>query len=219
MMHYVYIIRCEDGSLYTGYTTDVERRFEAHKKGRGARYTRSRKPVEVVYTACFDNKNDALKEEYRIKHMPRQAKINMIENSKEITHNSSNEYRRNIMIKVLRCKKCKKTLLVLKDHGCPTICCGDEMVELKANITDGALEKHVPAVTVDGNKVIVNVGSVDHPMIDAHYIEFIALETDKGVQVACLNPGEAPHAEFLTADKPVTVYEYCNLHGLWKKDL
>ncbi len=121
--------------------------------------------------------------------------------------------------KFFRCAKCKKIVLSIHPHGCPLVCCGEEMQELVANTTDAAVEKHVPAVTVDGNKVIVNVGDVDHPMLDNHYIEFVALETAKGISIAYLNPGDAPHAEFLTEDKPVAVYEFCNLHGLWKKEL
>lgn len=110
-------------------------------------------------------------------------------------------------------------MIEVQGSACPTICCGEEMVLLKANTTDGATEKHVPAVTVQDQKVIVNVGSVDHPMLEEHYIQFIALETATGIQVRYLEPGQAPHAEFLTEDKPVAVYEYCNLHGLWKSEL
>ena len=95
------------------------------------------------------------------------------------------------------------------------------MKELKAGTTDAAVEKHVPAVTVEGNKVHAVVGSVEHPMLDNHYIQFIALETEKGFQVKNLAPGQQPEADFLVADgdKAVAVYEYCNLHGLWKADI
>ena len=92
--------------------------------------------------------------------------------------------------------------------------------ELTPNTTDGAYEKHVPVIEQQGDHVTVRVGSVAHPMLDEHYSVFIALETEKGVQVKWLNPGEAPAAEFtLVDDKPLTVYEYCNLHGLWKADI
>ena len=70
------------------------------------------------------------------------------------------------------------------------------------------------------SRTAFKVGSVEHPMLDAHYITFIALETEKGVQCKFLEPGEAPAADFtLIDDKAVTAYEYCNLHGLWKKDI
>jgi superoxide reductase len=121
--------------------------------------------------------------------------------------------------KVYRCNKCKKLMIEVQGSACPTMCCGEEMVLLKANTTDAAQEKHVPAVKVEGNRVIVNVGSVDHPMLAEHYIQFIALETASAVQVKYLEPGQAPHAEFLSEEAPIAVYEYCNLHGLWKAEL
>ena len=100
------------------------------------------------------------------------------------------------------------------------MCCGQPMTELVPGTTYGAAEKHVPAVTVDGNKVSVAVGSVEHPMLEEHYIEWIAVETANGVQRKALKPGEKPAAEFVLADgESVTaVYEYCNLHGLWKAE-
>ncbi len=92
--------------------------------------------------------------------------------------------------------------------------------EIVPGTTDGALEKHVPAVTVDGDTVKVQVGEVIHPMMDAHYIQFIVLETEKGYQKADLKPGEEPVATFkLAGDKAVAAYEYCNLHGLWKAEI
>ena len=121
-------------------------------------------------------------------------------------------------LKFVRCNECKKIAVVLQDSACPTKCCGEAMVELKANTTDGATEKHVPVVTREGNRITVNVGSVDHPMLEEHYIQFIALECEKGFRIAYLNPGDKPCADFY-AEEPVTaVYEYCNLHGLWKTE-
>lgn len=121
-------------------------------------------------------------------------------------------------VKVLKCKECGKMVLELKGSQCPTKCCGEPMVELVPNTTDGALEKHVPVIEQDGNKVTVRVGSVAHPMLEAHYIEFIILETTKSAYLKTLNPGEEPVAEFLLAEDEdvVAAYEYCNLHGYWK---
>jgi superoxide reductase len=92
------------------------------------------------------------------------------------------------------------------------------MVELVPNTTDGAHEKHVPVIEKDGNKVTVKVGSVAHPMLAAHYIEFIILETNKTVHLANLTPENEPCAEFVLAEgeEVVAAYEYCNLHGFWK---
>jgi len=110
---------------------------------------------------------------------------------------------------------------VIQKSGCPTMCCGEAMVELKANTTDGATEKHVPAVTVEGSKVTVKVGSVEHPMAEDHWIQFVTLESAQGTQRKILNPGDAPVAVFSLAegDKAVAAYEFCNKHGLWKAEL
>jgi len=93
--------------------------------------------------------------------------------------------------------------------------------ELVANTTDGAHEKHVPAVTIDGENVTVKVGSVEHPSLEAHYIEFILLETDQGIHTKWLKPGMKPEAGFRMVDgeKALAAYEYCNLHGLWKAEV
>lgn len=125
------------------------------------------------------------------------------------------------MSKFYICKKCKNMVEVVHESQVRMMCCGEELTELKANTVDAAVEKHVPEVTVEGNKVVAKVGSVQHPMEDKHYIMFIFLETDKGVKRVDLKPGEVPAAEFalLEGEKPLAVYEYCNLHGLWKKEL
>lgn len=116
-----------------------------------------------------------------------------------------------------RCEHCGNIAIKPFDSGVPLVCCGDEMEELVANTQDAALEKHVPVITVDGNKVHVEVGSVPHPMIDEHYITFVCLVTEKGYQIAPLKPGQEPQADFalVDGDKAVKVYEYCNIHGLW----
>ena len=90
--------------------------------------------------------------------------------------------------------------------------------ELTENTTDGAYEKHVPVIEQTGNTVTVKVGSVEHPSLPAHYIEWILLETEQGFQIHYLKPGMKPEAVFKVNDKPVAAYEYCNLHGLWKAE-
>ena len=87
--------------------------------------------------------------------------------------------------------------------------------ELIANTTDGAHEKHVPAIEVNGDEVKVLVGSVEHPSLEAHYIEFIVLVTESGMQMKWLKPGMKPEATFYTKEKVIAAFEYCNLHGLW----
>ena len=116
------------------------------------------------------------------------------------------------------CEHCGNVVEMIKDKGVPVMCCGQKMTELIPGTSDGVAEKHVPVVTVDGNRVNVIVGEVDHPMVDAHYIEWIAIETSKGVQRKMLKPQHAPEAEFMLTDGEYVeaVYAYCNLHGLWK---
>ena len=124
-------------------------------------------------------------------------------------------------MKFYRCEQCGNIVTKLNDSGVPVVCCGGPMKELVPGSSDGAFEKHVPAVKADGSKITVTVGEVEHPMMEEHYIQFIALETDKGFQIKNLKPGEKPVAEFVLADgeKAVAAYEYCNLHGLWVKEI
>ncbi|WP_144904981.1 GIY-YIG nuclease family protein [Halobellus captivus] len=77
--HYVYILRCDDGSLYTGYTTDVERRVAEHDAGEGAKYTRGRTPVELVHVESFGSQSAAMSREYEIKQFPRREKAQLID--------------------------------------------------------------------------------------------------------------------------------------------
>lgn len=122
--------------------------------------------------------------------------------------------------KFYRCKHCGKIIGMINPTNVPTICCGEPMEELLPNTVDAAKEKHVPVVKVTGNTISVKVGSVDHPMLPEHFIQWIYLQTKHGGQRKALKPGDAPAAEFTVInDEPVAVYEYCNLHGLWKADL
>lgn len=97
----------------------------------------------------------------------------------------------------------------------------DNYIELKANSIDAATEKHVPVVSIEGNKVHVEVGSTIHPMTVEHHIAFIACVTDDVVQVKYLKKTGEPKADFELAEgeKVKAVYEYCNLHGLWVKEI
>ncbi len=118
------------------------------------------------------------------------------------------------------CETCGNFVGMVKESGVPMICCGKPMKELVPGTSDGAVEKHVPVVSVDGNIVTVTVGSVNHPMVEVHYIEWIALETKKGAQRKILKPNEAPTVQFALTDddEVIAAYAYCNLHGLWKSE-
>ncbi|MDD3171305.1 MAG: desulfoferrodoxin family protein [Bacilli bacterium] len=118
------------------------------------------------------------------------------------------------------CEHCGNIIGMIYASGVPVVCCGEEMKELVPNTVDAAQEKHVPVVEVKGNTVEVKVGSVAHPMIAAHFIQWIYLETKNGGQRKALVPGEEPKAVFtLINDEPIAAYAYCNLHGLWKTEI
>ena len=121
-------------------------------------------------------------------------------------------------MKFYKCEICGKIVAMVKETPVDTVCCGQSMRELVPGTTDGATEKHVPVYTLEGNSVKVKVGSVEHPMTDAHHIEWIAIETENGNQRRELKAGDKPEATFALVpyDKVKNVYEYCNLHGLWK---
>ena len=116
------------------------------------------------------------------------------------------------------CKHCGNIVAKVKDSGVPVYCCGEPMQEIVPNSVDAATEKHVPVMTVEGNKVTVKIGSVAHPMLENHYIQWVALHTTTGNQRKELHPGDKPEVCFSLCDgeKVEAVYAYCNLHGLWK---
>jgi superoxide reductase len=120
-----------------------------------------------------------------------------------------------------KCAVCGKIVAMVKDGFGDVVCCGEPMEKLLPNTSDGAGEKHVPVAKMEGNVLSVMVGAVEHPMSAEHHIEWIALETSLGNQRKILKPTEKPEAKFalLPDEKVKAVYEYCNLHGLWKLDM
>ena len=119
------------------------------------------------------------------------------------------------------CRHCGNIVTKLTSSKVPLHCCGAPMELLEAGVTDAATEKHVPVVSVEGNLVKVAVGAVAHPMVEEHFIQWVAVETERDALVHWFHPGEAPEAVFALAEgqQVKAVYEYCNLHGLWKKEL
>ena len=118
------------------------------------------------------------------------------------------------------CRQCGNMVSMLAESGVPMVCCGKTMEELVPNTVEASGEKHIPAAEVLGEQIKVCVGSVEHPMSEEHYIQWVCIETEKGSQLKRLNPGDAPAATFtLNDDKAVAVYAYCNLHGLWKAEI
>jgi len=122
--------------------------------------------------------------------------------------------------KFFKCKNCGNMVGVIEDKRIPIVCCGLYMSELIPNTAEASKEKHLPAVTVSDSGLNVVVGSEPHPMEDAHHIGFVYVQTERGGQRKALKTGEEPKLSFsFTDDKPVAVYAYCNLHGLWKTKL
>ena len=118
------------------------------------------------------------------------------------------------------CEHCGNIVGMIHDSGVPLMCCGQKMTKLEPGTVEAAHEKHIPVVTVEGNTVKAVVGSVAHPMTEEHSITWIYLQTDRGGQRKSLTPGAEPVVTFALEDeKPIAVYAYCNLHGLWKTDI
>ena len=118
------------------------------------------------------------------------------------------------------CEHCGNIVGLIHNAGVPMMCCGQKMTELTPNTVEARVEKHLPVVTVDGDKVTVEIGSTPHPMLEEHHIVWVYLQTDRGGQRKCLEIGAEPKVTFALADeKPVAVFAYCNLHGLWKTDV
>lgn len=121
--------------------------------------------------------------------------------------------------KFYKCNHCGNVIEKIVDSNVPVKCCGENMQELVANTVDASAEKHVPVVTrIDENTLKIEVGSAAHPMLPEHHIAFIYIETENGG--TRINLSDKPEAIYHTCNgNPIAVYEYCNLHGLWKTDI
>jgi superoxide reductase len=119
--------------------------------------------------------------------------------------------------KFLICKHCGNIVAAVKESGVPIVCCGEKMSEIIPGEVEASREKHIPEFKVEGNKVYVTVGSVEHPMAPEHYIEWVSIQTKQGNQRKQLQPGQEPKVCFsiCDCDEVEAVYAYCNLHGLW----
>lgn len=121
--------------------------------------------------------------------------------------------------KFLVCKHCGNIVAMIRNMGVPVYCCSEAMQELIPGITEASGEKHIPIYEIDGNVVRVTVGSVEHPMTEEHYIEWICMETDRSIQYAHLNHWDKPKVKFAVSedDNVRAVYAFCNQHDLWRK--
>jgi superoxide reductase len=117
-----------------------------------------------------------------------------------------------------KCEICGNIVDVIHSGKGELVCCGQPMVLLEIQREESGYEKHLPVIEKDDDNYTVTVGSVEHPMLEKHYIEWIALDTENGVLRKYLNPGEKPKAVFCTSEAVVQAREYCNIHGLWAVD-
>ena len=118
-------------------------------------------------------------------------------------------------LEVYKCEICGNIVEVLQEGEGQLVCCGQPMTPLKPKIEDQGKEKHVPVINESPGHLTIKVGSISHPMEDNHYIKWIEVITDEGVEKKFLKPGQPPEAPFEIKGKIVEVRDYCNIHGLW----
>lgn len=121
-------------------------------------------------------------------------------------------------LEVFKCEHCGNIVLALQGGAGELVCCGEPMKLMEEQTAEMKNEKHVPVIEEIDGGYKVTVGSTPHPMLEAHYIQWIELLTDKQTLIAFLEPGDEPHAFFYTKEKALAAREYCNLHGLWKNE-
>lgn len=119
---------------------------------------------------------------------------------------------------IYKCELCGNIVEVVDPKGGQLVCCGQPMTLQTENTVDAAQEKHIPVIEKSGDEVVVKVGSVEHPMLENHYIQWIELQTPKNIYRRYLKPGEKPEAIFKINEDTVCARAYCNLHGLWKAE-
>ncbi|OHB51507.1 MAG: desulfoferrodoxin [Planctomycetes bacterium GWF2_41_51] len=119
-------------------------------------------------------------------------------------------------LEIYKCIECGNVIEVTHGGGGELVCCGQPMKLFVENTSDGAKEKHVPVIEKIDGGYKVKIGSINHPMEEKHYIEWIEIQADGKVYKQYLTPGQTPEAIFKIDAVNVTAREYCNLHGLWK---
>ena len=121
-------------------------------------------------------------------------------------------------MRFFKCYICGNFVELLYEGGGELVCCGEAMQELVAKDKEEGSEKHLPVVSFEDNKLKVKVGEVSHPMLENHYITCVIIKYNDKVQRLNLFPNQTPEAEFCIDEEfdNIEVYEYCNVHGLWK---
>ncbi|MCD6592322.1 MAG: desulfoferrodoxin [Thaumarchaeota archaeon] len=119
-------------------------------------------------------------------------------------------------LQIYKCNVCGNIVMVLHPGAGTLVCCNQPMQPLEEKMEEVGREKHVPIIEKQGELVRVKVGSIEHPMEENHYIEWIELRGDEEILLKFLKPGDKPQAEFQIKAERISAREYCNLHGLWK---
>ncbi len=119
---------------------------------------------------------------------------------------------------IYKCDICGNIVEMVNPGAGELVCCDEKMILQKENTTDAAIEKHVPVIEKTEKGFLIKVGDVPHPMEEKHYIQWIEILTNGTSYKKFLKPGDKPEAEFYTKAEQITAREYCNLHGLWKKE-
>ncbi|MCI5724016.1 MAG: GIY-YIG nuclease family protein [Erysipelotrichaceae bacterium] len=217
-MNYTYILECEDDTYYTGWTNDLQKRYQAHQSGKGAKYTKSHRPRRIAFYTVFTTKKEAMREEWRIKHMSRKEKEELIKSPlKNYQLFDENKLKRKKFMSGLHIFYAPSTgqvIMKMNDLSSKIFCDNELFVELPIQDNEN-WETHEPVISRKGDTISVNIGSDDHPMDEDHHIEFVILMYDKGYRVVYFEPGEKANVEFYPNEPVVAVYAYCNQHGLW----
>ena len=121
-------------------------------------------------------------------------------------------------MKLFKCEKCGNIIEIINEGSKGLVCCGEQMLELLPNTFDASKEKHVPMCIESDDYVAVRIGEDIHPMEEEHFIKYIICEYKDSVIRYELKPGDEPEA-FFDYEEGMKIYAYCNLHGLWKKEL
>lgn len=124
-------------------------------------------------------------------------------------------------MKIFKCNVCGNIVELVHEGGGELVCCGKPMEEKLSKTTEEGNEKHLPVTEIYENEIKIKVGSIEHPMTEAHYIEWIMIKYNNRKEVIKLSPNEKPFVTFKMEEdfNILEIYEYCNVHGLWKSTL
>ena len=202
-MNYTYILECEDHTYYTGWTNDLEKRFQSHLNGKGAKYTKSHRPLRIAYYEMHATK----KEKAQLIKSP-------LTNVELFDKEKFKRAKFNRGLHILYAPSSGKVIMEMNDVAAEILCKDEVFVELPVQNNED-WETHEPVINRNGDFFSVNIASDDHPMEVDHHIAFVILQYEKGYRVVYFDEGEKPEVKFYQDEPVIAVYAYCNQHGLW----